>query len=47
MENSDEFATSLNIMNEASRRGGGDGRDFSCIFDADSDGPKYNERTEV
>lgn len=46
MENSDELATSLNIMNEV-RRGGGDGRDFSCIFDADSDGPKYNERTEV
>lgn len=44
IENSDELATSLNINNEVRR---GSGRDFSCIFDADSDGPKQNEKTEV
>lgn len=44
IENSDELATSLNINNEVRR---GSGRDFSCIFDADSDGPKQNEKTGV
>lgn len=44
IENSDELATSLNILNEVRR---GSGRDFSCIFDADSDGPKQNEKTEI
>ena len=44
IENSDELATSLNIMNEVRR---GSGCDFSCIFDADSDGPKQNEKIDV